>query len=188
MDPPPPVPPIPARFAAFTSFPVPPLPQQLPAPPVRPNIQPFAFEHQLNQRQQPQAGPSNHQQVPYPRGGGTPFAAPPSHHTPVMGLGGALISSNISRAQQEAAAARLAHVRNAQLRRRPNAWLNADLDDFLLRNPEDDHGPQIRRWVDAQQENILRLYHRFRGRETPSPPKYLQAYTHARDAEPGFTF
>ena len=183
---PPPVPPIPHRFAAFTSFPVNPIPQHLPALPVRPTIQPFAFE-QLNQRQQPQAGPSNHHPVPYPRNGTAPFAAPPSHHTPVMGLGGALISSNNSRAQQEAAAARLAHMRNAQLRRRQNAWLHADVDDFLLRNPEDDHGPQIRRWVDAQQENLLRLYHRLRGREAPSPPKYLQSYTHPGEAEPGFT-
>ena len=183
---PPPVPPIPPRFAAYTSFPVNPIPQHLPAPPVRPTIQPFAFERQLNQRQQPQAGPSNHQQVPYPRSAAAPFAAPPSHHTPVMGLGGALISSNNSRAQQEAAAARLAHMRNAQLRRRSNALLNSNVDDFLLRDQEDDHGPHIRRWIDAQQEQLLRLYHRLRGREAP-PPKYLHIYTHPRETEPGFT-
>ncbi len=188
MTPPPPVPPIPPRWSSFTSFPG--LRASIPFPPVRANRQPIV----LNSERQPSAGPSTHQLGP-PRTflgvSSAPTAAPPSYHTPVMGLGGALISSNNARAQQEAThAARMAQTRMllAARRRRHTSFMNpATFADLLLHNDEDGH-PHIRRWVENQHENFLRLYNRLRGREEPPPKHHLQHYTHPDQPEPGFTF
>lgn len=83
-----------------------------PSPPVvRPNDQPFPFEANMRQHSQHQSapipgpGPSNRpSQLHIPRENNHDFlpprplqAAPPSHHVPALGLGGALIAQNRNR-------------------------------------------------------------------------------------------
>ncbi|EKM77999.1 hypothetical protein AGABI1DRAFT_129781 [Agaricus bisporus var. burnettii JB137-S8] len=105
----PPVPPVPHRFAGQTSFPMRRQAPAHPSPPiVRPIDNPFPFEASIHQRHPPHGsrpGPSNHpsrlhipaqndHSILPPR----PLqAAPPSHHVPTMGLGGAIITQNAPR-------------------------------------------------------------------------------------------
>jgi hypothetical protein len=195
--PPPPVPSIPLGYASFTPLPAgrgAPLPFS--APPVRPNPQPFAFEQNLYQRD-PSVAPPNHRQSPFlPRRttvpqavADPPAAAPPSHHMPSMGLGGALISSNNARAQLSAAqAARAARMTHA-VRRRPMSWFVTaapDFDELLFHDPVE-NPPHIRRWLENQRDQFVRLYQRLQSHEE-SQAKYYQRYTHPEQPEPGFTF
>ncbi|KAF8173061.1 hypothetical protein BJ912DRAFT_932141 [Pholiota molesta] len=130
----------------------------------------------------PVAGPSN----PPPRYV-PPRASPVSHHTPVMGLGGALISSNRAQAiqrQREADIAATRRVRAAghrPYRRRPFALSERDDDAYIhmLLNPymDDEFIP-------------LNYRHLYRGRTSHSAEReqYHQSYTHPPTPEPGFTF
>jgi hypothetical protein len=56
-----------------------------------------------------------------------------------------------------------------------------------LFHDSDDNPPHIRRWLESQRNNFIRLYNRFQGNED-SEAKYLQRYTHPDQPEPGFTF
>ena len=105
-----------------------------------------------------------------------------------MGLGGALISSNNARVQQAAAhAARAATRMSHAIRRRPMSWLvTANFEDLF--HDDVDNPPHIRRWIESQRDNFVRLYHRFRDNQDEPPSKYHQRYTHPDPPEPGFTF
>lgn len=99
----PPVPPIPRRWSMYQSLPMRPHPPTFTPPPlqgvVRPIDRPFDFEAGLG-HPRPTPGPSNNlrRRFPQPQ---LPSAAPPSHHVPTMGLGGALISTNRARIAQQ---------------------------------------------------------------------------------------
>lgn len=189
LAPPPPVPPIPSRWSTFSSLP---FTQGLRTPLPFPPATQYHQSIFLDSERQPSADQSTHHSIPHPSqvGLSTPTPAPPSHHTPVMGLGGALISSNNARAQQDAAhAARIAQTRMlTAARRRQASFMNpTTFADLLLHNGEDGH-PHIRRWVENRHENFLRLYNRLRGREQLPVKHHLQSYTHPDQPEPGFTF
>ncbi|KAF5327051.1 hypothetical protein D9619_005006 [Psilocybe cf. subviscida] len=132
---PPPVPAIPARFSAHpTSFPRRRQAQStgLPnLPPVIPSQEPLAFQifGSSPERNPTTASPAAIAGPSISRSG-PPQAAPPSHHTPSMGLGGALISSS-RRESQQRQRAQLA----MEIQRRNRA--------LLLRafGPEGDAGP-----------------------------------------------
>ncbi|KAF9449744.1 hypothetical protein P691DRAFT_811906 [Macrolepiota fuliginosa MF-IS2] len=113
----PPVPPVPHRYAGHTSLP---MRRQGPAfaspPVVRPSEEPFPFETNMRQQQPqhhpapvPGPGPSNRPPpIHIPRGNVPNIlpprplqAAPPSHHVPALGLGGALIAQNRARQQHQ---------------------------------------------------------------------------------------
>ncbi|KAF9532661.1 hypothetical protein CPB83DRAFT_847148 [Crepidotus variabilis] len=186
---PPPVPRLPRSMASFASLP---LRRSSPyaAPPVRPSAEPPAFEPghmvRLGTVTQPEAGPSNLFNPRLPRR--NPAAAPSSHHTPAMGFGGALISSNNARAVREAVqAARSAHTRVISAYRRRNPHQPAGRG-FLLHDPEEDDIPHIHRWIDSPHDTFLRLADRLRGRESASAAKYQKSYTHPDTPEAGFTF
>jgi hypothetical protein len=92
----PPVPPLPPQFTALQSLPMrrrpPPFPASNPVPAVvRPIDLPFVFEAPV---------PSAETTVP------PAVAAPPSHHVPTMGFGGALISQHRQNTASEDAARR----------------------------------------------------------------------------------
>ncbi|KAH9850285.1 hypothetical protein C2E23DRAFT_735225 [Lenzites betulinus] len=109
MSPPPPaaqrghtpgVPPLPPHLASQASFPRRHRAPDVP-PPIRPVSQPLAFEERLPSL--PRLPPRN---VAHP-----PAAAPRSHHQPVMGFGGALLSLNRQNALQDAPHGSLARPR-----------------------------------------------------------------------------
>lgn len=180
----PPVPPVPPRFAGQTSFPMRSQPPPFPSPPViRPTGSPFPFENILDI---PIAGPSNHTQ---------PHAAPPSHHVPSMGLGGAIISSHrLGNASEPSA------VPTRTATRRITAPISARLVDWAsltFRQPsssslmmgyemddlfgDDDGGEGLfGHWRDIN----------YRQRQTGIQEKeqYLPSYTHPSQPDPGFTF
>src|ERR1700733_10899770 len=93
VHPVPPVPSIPPQFAGLQSLPMhripPPFPTLNPAPGiVRPVEHPFSFEVDI------QPAPPAMPAVVAPT---VPAAAPPSHHVPVLGFGGAFISQHTRR-------------------------------------------------------------------------------------------
>ncbi|KXN82972.1 hypothetical protein AN958_01977 [Leucoagaricus sp. SymC.cos] len=175
----PPVPQVPQRFAGQTSFP---MRHQGPPgsspPAVRPNDQPFPFEANMRQQQPhrqlapiPGVGPptrQHHIHVPrlndpevLPR---RPLqAAPPSHHVPSMGLGGALIAQNRPRNHDR-------HQHRPYLPFEAGHPFNGRVGS----------GP--RRIFGAE---MLRRRNSNNAREE-SP--YRKEYTHPRPPEPGFTF
>ncbi|CAA7267470.1 unnamed protein product [Cyclocybe aegerita] len=186
----PPVPPIPGPFAGHTAFP--PMrrnPPAFPQPPVVANESldieflsdlpvagPSAFTSRVVHRRGTGAGPPGPPPLP---------AAPASHHTPSMGLGGALISSNSARARQEAQDARIA-ARIARQRQAGRAPVIRGLPAPPYLFHEDGR---------AQVRSVWGLGHfsslgwPFSG---PSSGKekemYNPSYTHPGQPEPGFTF
>ena len=93
VHPVPPVPPIPPQFGGFQTLPMHRIPPPFPTPNaapgvVRPVEHPFLFEVDIQPA--PQAIPT----VVVPP---VPAAAPPSHHVPVLGFGGAFISQHTRR-------------------------------------------------------------------------------------------
>lgn len=192
----PPVPPVPPRFAGQTSFPMRFHPPPFPSPPViRPINRPLPFESALDA---PIAGPSNHR---HRRRNDAPAlqAAPPSHHAPSMGLGGAIISShrpgNTSEPQHAPApdsessrrfrmpsfASGLVQYSRWAFRQTPtlNSILgdDADFDDLF---------------GDEGGEGLLAAWQgiNFRRRQTGTQEneQYLPSYTHPSQPDPGFTF
>ena len=199
---PPPVPAIPRQYAGMTSLPLrrnlPPFPA---VPPILPISEPLTFEDNddpLNLLNSLDDDPLNSfAQAPrVPRRqsrNSAPGAAPRSHHTPSMGLGGALISSNNARAHREAAHA----ARSATTVRRPavrgvrrdfsrRVAITNDLDGIL--RGENDEEPHIRR---VGYGAFIAGYIGLGDGPTSSsskPPDYHQSYTHPSQPEPGFTF
>ncbi|TFK33439.1 hypothetical protein BDQ12DRAFT_670246 [Crucibulum laeve] len=222
FSPPPPqqwgfVPPVPR-------LPQPPLrrrPPPFPSPPViRPIERPFAFEAAI-----PAAGPANQNidpprahhhrhhhhhhhhhhpiaQIPPHRG---PRAAPPSHHVPAIGLGGALITQH------------RANINNNPLPRRPEpggfvSFINRARQaagNFLTFGPyappdeNEEEALALQAFFDdairtggAQLVNprLFENHHALREgaitrlREAREGVQYRPAYTHPKPAEPGFTF
>ena len=199
----PPVPPVPPRFAGQTSFPIRFQPPPFPSPPVvRPTNRPFPFENSLDA---PIAGPSNHRHhrrndAPVPQ------AAPPSHHIPSMGLGGALISSHrpgsafepqaavgvtggaaTRRIRLPSFASRLVDVArypNFAFRQAPSSNVimdyDGEMDDFLGDGDDDDGEGLFGHWRDFN--------YRRRKTGTQENEQYLSSYTHPSRPDPGFTF
>ena len=190
----PPVPAVPPRFAGQTSFPMRLQPPPFPSPPVRPTSRPFPFEDALDA---PIAGPSNHRHhrrndAPAPQ------AAPPSHHTPSMGLGGAIISSHrlgnselqtmpgLSRASTRRArmpsfTSRLVDMASFSFRPTTSSLFlgpGEELDDLF---GDDEGGERLFGfWRDVN--------HRRRQTVTQEKELYLSSYTHPFPPDPGFTF
>ncbi|KAF9478864.1 hypothetical protein BDN70DRAFT_921626 [Pholiota conissans] len=175
---PPPMPAVPRRYAGQTSLPMRRHPEY---PPVIPLTDPLPFEISSSP---PVAGPSNQaQRVPQ-------RAATSSHHTPVMGLGGALISQNRAQAVQRQREADIAAttVRRARPLRRhiynPFTVTERDDDNYIhmLLNPymNDDFLPLGFR-------NLAQHNHG-RAAQAAETDQYQQNYTHPSCPEPGFTF
>ncbi|PPQ63246.1 hypothetical protein CVT24_005706 [Panaeolus cyanescens] len=176
----PPMPPIPAQYAGHTSFPRPELrrrPQPVP-PIIRPNQEPFAFENNLALNS---AGPSrqrNNNQTPFQA---PPPAAPPSHHVPVMGFGGALLSQR----------ARL--PRRTRLMELFGSAVPLS-GRITITMPDEDSEVYLNLGNDDQDEayipRLLRTW-AFRRTRHPhpnaAPDKYKQHFTHPTELEPGFT-
>ena len=187
----PPVPPVPPRFAGHTSFPMrfpsPPFP---PPPVVRPASRPLPFENAFDG---PIAGPSNHRLRR--RNDSIPLqAAPPSHHVPSMGLGGAIISSrrlgNTSEPQRPRGSARRLRLPSLSGLVEYSRWTHRLVPSFLGDDTEmddlfgdDDGGAMFAVWQDFDPT--------FRARRqagTHEKDQYLPSYTHPSQPEPGFTF
>ena len=178
-------------------------PPPFPSPPViRAASRPFSFENALDV---PIAGPSNHRQhrrndAPVPQ------AAPPSHHVPSMGLGGAIISSHrlggtsepqVAAGPPSRAATRrihmpsfasrlvdLARLSGFSVRRSPSSSVimgnNPDMDDLFGDN---EGGEELfgSSWHD--------YYSRSRQQTgIQEKEQYLSSYTHPARPDPGFTF
>ncbi|KAF8887592.1 hypothetical protein BD779DRAFT_505188 [Infundibulicybe gibba] len=165
----PPVPPIPAQYAEHTGYPVRPragrhAPPTPPAGVVRPIAQPLPFETVLQRynRQRARQQRQQNQLNQIRQRGIAPFAAPPSHHTPNMGLGGALIAHNQRLTREE-------RIRN-QIR---------SATAFLFAN-EPVGG-------DEQWRPPAVIQH-FPNPMGQSEDAYQRWYTHGHAPEPGFTF
>ena len=183
----PPVPPVPPRFAGHTSFPMrfptPPFP---PPPVIRPASRPLPFENALDG---PIAGPSNHR---HRRRNDTfsPQAAPPSHHVPSMGLGGAIISSrrvgNTSESQRPRGSARRLRIPSLTGLVDYSRWTSRLLPSFMGDMETDD--------LFGDDEAMFAIWQdfdpTFRRRQTGTHEKdhYLPSYTHPSQPDPGFTF
>lgn len=187
----PPVPPVPPRFAGHTSFPMRlPPPSSFPSPPViRPASRPLSFENTIDG---PIAGPSNHRHRR--RNDGLPLqAAPPSHHVPSMGLGGAIISSrrlaNTSEPQRPRGSTRRLRIPSLSRLVEYSRWAprlgagfmgdDAETDDLF---GDEDNEAMFTSWQDFNPN--------FRRRPTGTHEKdqYLPSYTHPPQPDPGFTF
>ena len=196
----PPVPPVPPRFAGQTSFPMRFQPPPFPSPPViRPTNRPFSFENILDA---PIAGPSSHRHHHRRNDAPAPQAAPPSHHVPSMGLGGAIISSHrlgntapdpqvtagfanravTRRLQMPSFTSRLvdlARFSGYSIRQAPSS--NVLLGDHTAMDDlfgDDDGG-----------EGLFGPWREYNRRQsTQEKEQYLPSYTHPSHPEPGFTF
>ena len=182
-SPPPPVPPVPPVYAGHTSLPIRTNTSSLSAtPPVLPIPQGFTIS---SPRRAPTAGPSNlRNNVPAPQ------AAPVSHHVPVMGFGGAIITSTREQSTQRAArrsiGAAVPGRRPAHSRAHPAWFHNEDGEgDFLM---------HVNHFVDDNDFNgfeharLHHFTHRRPFKETRENDQYRQSYTHPDQPEPGFTF
>ena len=188
---------MPPRFAGHTSFPIRFQPPPFPSPPViRPISRPLPFENTVDA---PIAGPSNHRHRRR-NDSSIPQAAPPSHHVPAMGLGGAIISShrlggNTSESQHGPAAPTGDSTRRFRLPSfasglveysrwafRHTSGFNSFIDDDERTDDlfgDDSEGP-FAAWQDGN----------YRRRQTGTHEKeqYLPSYTHPSQPDPGFTF
>jgi len=175
-----------------------------PAPPpvIRPNPLPFPFEAELQRVANDNVAPLA------PRPAPVPVAAPPSHHQPIMGLGGGLISLNRQMAIERANRQR----EEEQRQQRPlpprgirlfnlsglaNLWRNAWLyEDDLYDDPEDhDYNPNYEHifdelfggrdpaWPYAPRSGTSALRH-----PGGNEHFYKPMYTHPEKPNPGFTF
>lgn len=157
---------------------------------VRPNEQPFAFE--VNVRTDARQAVNVNVQLP-------PLAAaPPSHHSPSMGLGGALLATNRSNITHGNNV--LGNGHSARLPRPPRSrWgglpsigdilsgdyfrreqADADMEDdalFAFLTAHADDAAQRPMFI-SQQARMLRNFE----------PEYKPAYTHPGKPLPGFTF
>jgi hypothetical protein len=146
------VPRVPRRYSGFTSLPMRQRPPPFPSPPVRARDQPFDFEANIRVAN-PTAGPSNANRNRRRRPvGSLPdlTAAPPSHHTPAMGLGGGLISLNRAQANNQRRELRRDHLRQhsnnhgvigragSAMRRLYTAIIGNNNDEDDLFGPRDD--------------------------------------------------
>lgn len=186
-------------------------PPPFPSPPVtgvvRPIEQPFDFEADLARG--PVAGPShsnNTPAAPPPMRG-----APPSHHLPVMGLGGAIISTNRARLARERAQARHDAQRSSRapsaLRQAGNAvrdamrriyTVNLGGDRYsgvLGMEGQDFEDNELRQLLMANTpaDNAFMEFSDFimngpRGRRKPEEFPYKPSYTHPNPPENNFTF
>ena len=189
----PPVPPVPPRFAGHTSFPMRFSPPPFPSPPViRPASRPLPFENTFDG---PVAGPSNHRH--YRRNDALPHpeAAPPSHHVPSMGLGGAIISSrrlgNTSELQRSRGSTRRIRIPSLSGLAEFSRWASRFVpshsfmgDDMETDDLFGDDGdePIFATWQDVNPN--------FRRKQTGTfeRDQYFPHYTHPSRPEPGFTF
>ena len=184
----PPVPPVPPRFAGHTSFPIRFPPPPFPSPPViRPASRPLPFENDG-----PIAGPSNHRH--HRRNDSrAPQAAPPSHHVPSMGLGGAIISSrrlgNTSEPQHPRGSTRRLRIPSLPGLVEYSRWTSRLVPSFMGDDTETDE-----LFGDEGDETIFATWQdvnpNFRRRQTGTHEKdqYLPHYTHPFQPDPGFTF
>ena len=184
----PPVPPVPSRFAGHTSFPMRCPSPPFPAPPViRPASRPLAFENALDG---PIAGPSNHRH--YRRNDTLPpLAAPPSHHVPSMGLGGAIISShrlgNTSEPQRPRGSARRPRIPYYPGLVGNSRWTSRLVPSYMGDDAETDD-------LFGDDETMLAIWQdfdpTFRRRQSGIHEKdqYHPSYTHPSQPDPGFTF
>ncbi|KAF9048854.1 hypothetical protein BJ165DRAFT_1414525 [Panaeolus papilionaceus] len=165
----PPMPSIPAQFAGHTSFPMsrPRRRSAQPVPPiVRPNQEPFAFEHNIASTS---AGPSRQ--------------PPPSHHIPAMGFGGALLSQRARLPRNQ----RLSDFLGPIPLRGRFAFTMPDDDGQVYLNLGDDEQEE------GYIPRLLRTWAFSSRRQPPTHPaaaakdKYKQYYTHPTELEPGFT-
>ncbi|KAF8954298.1 hypothetical protein BDZ97DRAFT_1908295 [Flammula alnicola] len=192
---PPPMPPVPRHYAGFTSLPMRRQAPPFPSPPVLPNPEPFQFE--LSPGPPAGEGPSNHLATALGPSRTLPQrGAPPSHHTPSMGLGGALISSNRTQAiqqhaQRSAAATRIRRAAAARPVPRRTNPLNIS---GILNDSDDDIRPQIQMLLNGPPDDEwfytawTDFVHRGRATEKREREQYQQSYTHPPQPEPGFTF
>ena len=165
-------------------FPSPPFPSP---PVVRPASRPLPFENAFDG---PIAGPSNHRLRR--RNDSLPLqAAPPSHHVPSMGLGGAIISSrrlgNTSEPQRPRSSARRLRVPSLS---ELSHWTQRFVPSFLADDTEmdglfsdDDGGAMFAVWQDF--DPTFRMRRQSRAHEKDM---YLPSYTHPSQPDPGFTF
>lgn len=178
----PPVPRVPHRYSGFTSpFPSPPV--------VRPITQPFAFEATfeaaMGRPHPPVPGPSNANLPVHPnrhRRAAVPYvqlrAEPPSHHTPSLGLGGALISLNHAHRAHQAHEARGPIGRVGHAMRQIYSIVSGRGYDVFAQDPHDDPFDHPARGY-AMREVALR-----NGESADYQPKY----SHPNPPEQGFTF
>ncbi|KAF9007448.1 hypothetical protein BDQ17DRAFT_1422823 [Cyathus striatus] len=184
----PPVPQVPREYAALQGFTH--RDRRLPFP-VGPGATNRGSENSHTDSKLPYAigaSPPHHHHHPYPpqqrresTEGDAPRAAPRSHHVPQMGLGGALITSNRARAEQE--------------RRRGLGGMFSNTLDLLAlglpMGPEDDLHPfeAILRY--HNNEDGPRLYfprERTERSRRSEEEEYQTRFTHPKPPEPGFTF
>lgn len=144
----PPVPPLPADFAHHHP------------PAIQPIAHPLPFEAQIIRAQQRNDTP----RIPSPR------PAPPSHHRPIMGLGGALISHNRQHQHEERR-----RRNNADARRETPAPVRFDWFSALLGSIENEHAPEDRGIKPEGKETTYKLSYTH-----PAPP--LPGFTHNFDA------
>ena len=174
------VPPVPPRFAGHTSFPMRFPPPPFPSPPViRPASRPLPFENAFDG---PIAGPSNHRH--HRRNDAyAPQAAPPSHHIPSMGLGGAIISSHrLGNTSEPQRLPRSASRSTRRLRVAPLSGL-VDYSRWALDDLFGDGGEAI---ITTWQDIDPNLHWGQNG--THEKNQYLPSYTHPSQPDPGFTF
>ncbi|KAF9460367.1 hypothetical protein BDZ94DRAFT_1266375 [Collybia nuda] len=212
----PPVPRVPRRFAEFVSPPMRRHPPPFAVPPVVPIAQPFPFEAAISQNPVgPIAGPSsmsNHPNRNRRYAVSPPLhAAPPSHHQPTLGLGGALISLNRARTDTRRDYNRydsgntqggfinrtrtlMGHVFGAAAHGMgfgsfdyPEAEVDSDDDGpalhALLTGDDERFGHPARAY--AYQEMMLQ---RYRNHARTQNIQYRPEYTHPGKPESGFTF
>ncbi|KJA20556.1 hypothetical protein HYPSUDRAFT_78266 [Hypholoma sublateritium FD-334 SS-4] len=179
---PPPVPSVPRRYTGLTSFP---MRQQQSHPPVIPIAEPLAFERAS---MPPVAGPSNPNTRIIPERG-----APPSHHSPAMGLGGALISSNRSQAVQRQREIDLTAATAVRRRQRgPVAMYRSSgrfISPFTVTDRDDDvyiH-MMLHPFMAEDMDHIPHGWHRHH-HHPPKDEQYRKSYTHPVPSEPGFTY
>lgn len=195
----PPVPLLPRNLRGQQSLPMRrhPPPHPHPSGIVRPNAQPFDFEANIRM-----ATAQSARAVPQP----LLAAAPPSHHVPAMGLGGALLAMRGSHPVPHAPENNNNTHHGARLQRLPrsrNLWVGSFLDLFY-RDREADDANQDDVYPSDEDEAFFALLsadaddHHHGGppflisdngrRLRHFEPEYKPIYTHPGKPAPGFTF
>ncbi|KAL0945475.1 hypothetical protein HGRIS_000961 [Hohenbuehelia grisea] len=183
----PPVPRIPRRFAGQQGF-LPPIRRHPPPYPepslpgvVRPNAQPFPFESHLSAPSSREGSAAAWNSRVNRNSGARPappdppmHAAPPSHHQPAMGFGGALISLSrfhdaIGRTQRRNQPAPAPRARGWHQTWFSHIFPEDDLFEDGLMPPND-------------------MMMRTMGATRSKEPEYKNEYTHPGKPEPGFVF
>ncbi|KAK2462959.1 hypothetical protein APHAL10511_005011 [Amanita phalloides] len=192
----PPVPPVPPRYAGHTSFPMRRWSPSVHLPPIRPINRPFDFEANHNARV---PGPSASRR---PSRRSPPIqASAPSHYAPSMGLGGALMSSYREDQRQAnpqpgllaRAGAAASGLANRLSRNLVNIGIGSDTNNFALHFGTHNDDALAQLLVETEMQELFGdlnhrhlLRHLSRDRH-PQSATYQAAYTHPREAEPGFT-